>query len=123
MLFAAPLGKHPTLAFGSSDSGDLQDVGNAEHLQLANLPCPCILVWEPPADELKVFSARWVLKNRNALCDPTLHEVGRFERASAVGIDRQDDDVGGGDRFVFNDESPSRGAQNRFPNGAKCDDR
>ena len=32
-----------------------------------------------------------------------MHEVGRFERPSAVGINRYDDDIGGGDGFVFND--------------------
>src|SRR5208282_1129383 len=88
MLLVAPSRKHPTFTFGSIDSGDSHDIRHAKRPQLANLPCPRILIGEPPADELIVFSARRVHKNRNSLRDATLHEVRRFERPSATGIKR-----------------------------------
>jgi len=119
----APLRKHLTFTFGSIDSGDFRNVGHAEHPQLANLSYPCILIGKPAANELIVFSGRRVLKNRYSLCDAALHEVRGFKRPSAIGIDRQDNEVGGSDRFVFDDERPSRGSQNRFPKGANKDDR
>jgi hypothetical protein len=59
--------KHPTFTFGSIDSGDLHDVRHAKRPQLANLPCRRILIREPPADELMVFSTRRVHKDRNSL--------------------------------------------------------
>ena len=67
MLLVAPWRKHLTFTFGSIDSGDLHDIRHAQRPQLANLPCPCILIREPPADELMVFSTRRVDKNRNSL--------------------------------------------------------
>jgi hypothetical protein len=86
MLLVSPLRKHPTFTFGSIDSRDLRDVRHAEHPQLANLPGPCILIRKPSANELKVFSAWRVLKNRDSLRDAAMHKVRRFERPSAIGI-------------------------------------
>jgi hypothetical protein len=80
MLLVCPLRKHLTFTFGSIDSSDLRDVRHAEHLQLANLSGTRILVRKPSANELKVFSARRILKNRNALCDAAMHKVSGFER-------------------------------------------
>jgi hypothetical protein len=51
-----------------------------------------------------------------------LHEVRRFEHPGATGIERYNDDVGGRDRFVY-DERPSSGSQNRLPKGASSNDR
>ncbi len=67
MLLIAPLRKYLTFTFGSIDSGDLHDIRHTKRRQLANLPCPCILIGKPSADELIVFSARRVIKNRNSL--------------------------------------------------------
>ena len=86
MLLVGPLRKHLTFTFGSIDSGDFHDIRDAEHLQLANLSGPCILILKPSANELKVFSAWRVLKNRDSLRDATLHKVRRFERPGAAGI-------------------------------------
>jgi hypothetical protein len=102
-------------------SGDLHDIRHAKPPQLANLPCARILVREPSADELVVFSSRRVGKNRNARRDAVLHEVCRFERPRAAGIKRYDDDVAGRDRFVDH-ERPSCGSQNRLPNGGNSND-
>jgi hypothetical protein len=114
-MLVAPWRKHLTFTFGSNvGSGDLHDIRHAKRPQLANLPCAPILVREPPADELVVFCARRVAKNRNSLCDATLHEVRRFERPGATGLRRYDDDVGRRDRFV-DDERPSCGSQSRLP--------
>ena len=67
MELVGPLRKHLTFTFGSIDSRDLRDVRHAEHPQLANLPCACILIGKPSADELMIFSAWRILKNRNSL--------------------------------------------------------
>jgi hypothetical protein len=110
LMLVAPWRKNLAFTFGSNiGSGDLHDIRNAKPPQLANLPCARILVGQPPADELVVFSTRTVAKNRNALCDAALHEVRRFERPGATGLRRYDDDVGGRDRFV-DDERPSCGS-------------
>ena len=86
MMLVGPLRKRLTFTFGSIDSGDSCDVRHAKHLQLANLPGRRILIRKPSANELKVFPAWRVLKDRNSLRDAAMHEVGRFERASAAGI-------------------------------------
>jgi hypothetical protein len=81
LMLVAPRWKHLAFTFGSSlGSGDLQNIRNAQQPQLANLPCARILVREPSADELVVFSTRRVGKNRNARCNAAVHEVRRFER-------------------------------------------
>ena len=67
MLLVAPLRKHLTFTFGSIDFGDLRNIRHAEHPQLANLSCRFILIRNPSVDELMVFSARRVCKNRNSL--------------------------------------------------------
>jgi hypothetical protein len=80
-MLVAPRWKHLAFTFGSSlGPGDLQNIRNAQQPQLANLPCARILVREPSADELVVFSTRRVGKNRNARCNAAVHEVRRFER-------------------------------------------
>src|SRR6516165_11007877 len=67
LMLVAPWRKHLAFAFGSSfGSGDLQDIRHAKPPQLANLSRASILVRESPADELVVFPARRVGKNRNA---------------------------------------------------------
>ena len=121
-MLVAPSRKHLGFTFGSNvGSGDLHDIRHAKPSQLANLPCTRILVREPPADELVVFSTRRVGKNRNSRRDAALHEIRRFKRPRAAGIKRYDDDVGGRDRFV-DDERPSCGSQNRLPNGGNSND-
>ena len=67
MLLVGPLRKYPTFISGSIHSGDLHDIRHAKRAQLANLPCPFILIGKPSADELRGYSARRVLKNRNSL--------------------------------------------------------
>ena len=80
-MLVAPWRKHLGLTFASSvGSGDLHDIRHAKPSQLANLPCTRILVREPPADELVVFSTRRVGKNRNSRRDAALHEIRCFER-------------------------------------------
>ena len=122
-MLVAPCRKHLGYTFGcfSIGSRDLHDIRHAKPPQLANLPCARILVREPPADELVVLSTRRVAKNRNSRRDAALHEVCRFERPRAAGIERYDDDVGGRDRFV-DDERPSCRSQNRLPNGGNSND-
>jgi hypothetical protein len=70
LMLVAPWRKHLSFTFGSDlGSGDLHDIRHAKQLQLANLPCARILVRGPPADELVVFSTRWIGKNCNARRD------------------------------------------------------
>src|SRR5271169_2109986 len=78
LMLLAPWRKHLTFTFGSIDSGDLHNIRHAKRPQLAKLPCPRILIREPPADELAVFCTRRVHKYRNSLRDAALHEVRRF---------------------------------------------
>jgi hypothetical protein len=122
LMLVAPWRKHLAFTFGSSvGSGDLHNIRHAKRPQLANLPCTRILVREPPADELVVFSTRRVRKNRNTRCDVALHEIRRFEHPRAAGIKRYDNDVGGRDRLVDH-KCPSCGSQNRLPNGGNSND-
>src|ERR1700736_5331172 len=87
LRLVAPWRKNLAFTFGSNvGSGDLQDIRHAKPHQLANLPCARILVRESPADELVVLSTRRVAKNRNSRRDSALHEVRRFERPRAGGI-------------------------------------
>jgi hypothetical protein len=82
-LVLLPAAKHTanTFTFGSNvSSRDLHDIHHAKPPQLANLPCGPILVREPLAKKLVIFSTRRVGKNRNARGDAALHEVCRFER-------------------------------------------
>src|SRR3984893_17881013 len=88
LMIVAPWRKHPTFIFGSIDSRDLLDIRYAKRPQLANLPCRRILIREPTADALMVFSIRRVRKDRNSLRDAALHYVRRFERPCATGIER-----------------------------------
>src|SRR6516164_11301162 len=116
-MLVAPRRKQLGFTFGSNvASGDLQDIRHAKPPQLADLPCTRILVRQPPADELVVFSTRRAGKNRNSRRDAALHEIRSFERPRAAGTKRYDDDVSGRDRFV-DDERPSCGSQNRLPSG------
>jgi hypothetical protein len=62
-----------------------------------------------------------VAKNRNPRRDAALHEVRRFERPRAAGIERYDNNVGELNRPV-NDERPSCGSQNWLPNRGNCND-
>jgi hypothetical protein len=56
LMLVAPLRKRLTFTFGPSlDCGDSHDICHAKRRQLANLPCPLILVTEPPPDELMVI--------------------------------------------------------------------
>src|SRR6266853_404439 len=101
LMLVAPRWQHLALAFGSSvGSGDLHNIRHAKPPQLANLPCARILVREATADELMIFSAWRIGKNRDARRDAAFHEVGRFERPGAGGIERYHDDVGGRDRLI-----------------------
>src|SRR3984893_14776483 len=100
-MLVAPWRKYLSSTFGSNvGSGDLPALRPANPPQVARPPCPRILVREPPADELVVFSTRRVGKNRTSRRDAALHEIRRFERPRAAGIKRDDDDVGGRDRVV-----------------------
>ncbi len=86
-MLVAPWRKHLTFSFGSNvGSRDLHDIRHAKPPQLANLPFGLILIREPPADELVVFSTRRVAKNRNSLRNAALNKVCRFERPRAAGI-------------------------------------
>ena len=59
LMLVAPWRKHLTYTFGPNvGSRDLHDVRHAKPPQVANLPCARILIREPPADELVVFSTR-----------------------------------------------------------------
>ena len=126
LMLLAPWRKHLAFTSGSSvGPEDVNDVSHAKPLQLASLPCARILVRKPPPDELVVFPARWVGKNRNTRRNAALHQVCRFERPGAAGIKRYDDDVGGRDRLVY-DERPSCGSQTQLPNkgnGKECNHR
>jgi hypothetical protein len=87
LMLVSPWRKHLAFTFGSNvGSGYLHDIRHAKRPQLAYLPCPRILLREPPADKLVVFSTRRVVKNRNSGRDSTLHEVRRFQRPRAAGI-------------------------------------
>src|ERR1700730_19429004 len=102
LMPVAPWRKNLAFTFGSNvGSGDLHDIRHAKPPQLANLRCARILIGEPPADELVVFSTRRVAKNCNSRRDAASHEVRRFERPGATGINRYDDD---------DDERPSCGS-------------
>ena len=89
LMLVAPRRKHVSFTLRSNvRSGDLQDIRHAKPPQLANLLCARILVKEPPADELVVFSTRRVGKHRDPCCDAALHEVRRFERRRNQAIRR-----------------------------------
>ena len=89
LILIAPWWKHLSLTFGSSvGSGDFHNIRHTKRFQLADLPRARILIREPPADELVVFSTRRVAKNRNARRDAALHEIRRFERPRAAGMKR-----------------------------------
>ena len=122
LILIAPWWKHLSFTFGSSvGSGDFYNIRHTKRSQLANLPRARILMREPPADELVIFSTRRVAKNRNPRRDAALHEIRRFERPRAAGMKRYDDDVGGRDRLV-DDERPTCGSQNRLPYGRNSND-
>jgi len=85
-----------------------------------------------PAGEFDMGSVRWkgelpihrvgrVGENCYSRSDTAVNEVGRFEHPGAVGINRDDDDVGRLDGLVHN-EYPSSGPQNRSANGGDADD-
>jgi hypothetical protein len=123
MLLIGPWRKRLTFISSSVDFGDVHDIRYAERLQLAKLPCPCILVWKPSASKLLLFSVRRLIKNRNALRDAALHEICRSERPGGARVEGQDDDVGRGDRFLVNDEGPACGSQDRLASRTNGDDR
>ncbi len=117
LMLITPGRKHLAFTLGADvGSGDFHDIRHAKPLQLANLPCARILIREPPADELMVFSTRRVGKNRNPRRDAALHEVRGFERPGTAGIGRYDDSIRRRNRLVDH-ERPSGGAQNRLPKG------
>ena len=122
-MFDKPRWQYLTFAAGSGiRSADPYDIFNTKRLQLTNLPCALILIGESPANEFLIFSARRIRKDGNALCDPAVDEVCRFDRSSATGIERYNDDVGGDRRFI-GDKRPSCCAQHRLPKGANGEDR
>jgi len=113
----APAGKNRTFICGSGyihrDSVDRLD---AKRPQLSNRSCCSVFVRDSTADELAVRGFRRLGKNCNSRGYTAVNKVGRFEYPSAVGIEVQDDDVGGLDMLI-NDEHPSGGPQNRSSNG------
>ena len=122
-MLVAPSRKHLGFTFGSNvGSGDLHNIRHAKLPQLANLPCTRILVRKSAADELMVFSARGVGKNRNSCRDAALHEIRRFERLRTAATRYYDDDVGVCDWFV-DDERPSCVSKDRLPSEGNSHDR
>ena len=122
-MLIAPLRKHLILCtfVFNVGSGNLHDIVHAKQPQLASLPCGCILVREPPADELEVFVTRRVGKNCNSRRYTAFYEVRCLERTRTAGIKRYNDDIGGSD-WVADHERPSGGSQNRRPNRGNSDD-
>ena len=122
LMLSAPLWKALNFTFGLDvGSGDLHHILYAKPPQVASLPCSRILVSDPAADELEVFSMRRVGKNRNSCRDAILYEVRRFERRRSAGIKRYDNEVGRRDR-VADHERPSCGSQKGVPNGGDSKD-
>jgi hypothetical protein len=121
-VLVAPGREHLSLAFGSSvRPGDPHDVPHAKYPELADLTGGLIFERKSTADELTIFGTWRVDKDCDLRRDPLLNKVGSFERPSAAGIKGDDDDVGGRDRFT-NDESPSRGPQDRLAHGGNTYD-
>src|SRR5215471_2365607 len=122
-MLIAPLRKHlilRTFVFNVG-SGNLHDVVHAKQSQLASLPCGCILVREPPADELEVFFMRRVGKNCNSRRYAAFYEVRCFERTRAAGIKRYNDDIGGSD-WVADHKRPSCSSQKWAPRRSNSED-
>jgi len=66
LMLVAPRWKHLSFTFIFIDSGDLHDIRYAKRPQLAKLPCPPIVLREPPADELVAYFTRRAHKDRNS---------------------------------------------------------
>jgi hypothetical protein len=121
-VLVAPWRKNLTFAFGASfGSGNLHDIRYAKRPQLPNLPCACILIGQPPADELEILSARGVGKDRNSRRYTAVHEIRCLQRARAAGIKRDDDDVRWRKRLI-DDERPPCGSQKLLPDNENRND-
>jgi hypothetical protein len=118
LVLIAPCRKNLAFTFSSSfGSRNLHHICHAKPPKLANLPCACILVGKPSAEELKIVSTRWIGKTATL----ALHEVCRLQRSCSAGISRYDDDVRRHNQLV-DDERPPRGSQKRFPNNGRSND-
>src|ERR1700722_458643 len=94
IMLIAPRGKHLAFALGSwLESRNLQDVGHAERSQLTNLPRALVFIRQPAADEFPILSAWRVSENRDLLRDTASDQISGFERSSAAGVERHNNDV------------------------------
>ena len=87
-LLVAPWRKNLAFTFGSSfvSVGIFTTSVTPSHPSCRICLAAEILVGQPPANELEIFPARRVGKNRNPRRDAAMHEVGRLQRPGAAGI-------------------------------------
>jgi hypothetical protein len=131
VVLVAPSGKHfPLLLASGHGSCDLLNVVDAKRSELANGNRGSIFVRKSPADKLAIHcGVRGVVEYRDARRHAVVDKVGRLQSPSAVGINADDDDVGGLDGLVAKNKRPSSRPQNvvsncRYTNGntARQDD-
>ena len=106
MLLVGPARKRLPFALGPIDFGDLRDIGDAKRGQFPDLPRRRVLIRQPAANELKSTPLGGSAKTATRFATPP-YEVRRLERASGVRINRQDNDIGVGDRFATTRAHPA----------------
>ncbi|MBZ5608043.1 MAG: hypothetical protein LAP38_07295, partial [Acidobacteriia bacterium] len=118
MVLVAPDRKHfPLFLASGRTSWDSLHVVDAKRLELASGNLGNILVGNSAAEKLAVHDAvRGIGENRDARRHALVDQVGRLERPGAIGINGNDDDVGGLDGELVQNKCPSGRPQNLRPN-------
>ena len=112
-VLVAPAGKHLALIFASSYSPrDLINGVNAERSELASRHFLPILIWKAPADELVVDAARRIGENCGSRGHTAVNKIGGLKDSGAIGINSNDNDIGGVDGLHVQNKCRPRSPQN-----------
>jgi len=103
----APTGQDFSFLFAASrGSGNLLNINDPQHLQLAGGNCGAIVIGETAANELQIGARGRIMEDRDLSGNATMHEVGGLQRAGATGVNRHNDDVDRGRGCLMIHERP-----------------
>ena len=111
MAVLAPFRKDRPLGLGAIRPLDFLNVRNAQRQEQTASLRRLVFVREAAAKELLVDRIRRITEHGHSLGDAAMDKVGRLERTRCPRIERQNDDVRGGEWLADDEDSTSRAEQ------------